>query len=434
MNSFLKIALLCGVLYPGQISFCQSSGDSTRQSNENAVKVFLDCDRCDHEFLKSEITFVNYVRDRNEAQVHILVSTQRTGSNGLEYTITFLGQKEYNGLNDTLIYASKKAEAEDITRQGIAKILKLGLIRYAEKTPLSDQISVSYTSPAKSTETVDKWDYWVFSLNTNTFLDGSGTSTSTSFHNSISANRVTKDLKINMSVGTSYNENSYDYSDDNGSYSYKSISRNHNFNSLVVVSLNDHWSAGGSLSGFTSTYSNTKFSFTGAPAIEFDLFPYSESTRRQLRFLYKLQFTTINYEDTTIYDKTSEQLAGQNLSVSLDFKEPWGSAGFSLEGSHYFHDANKYLIGVFGSMSLQLVEGLSLNLFGDYSKVHNQLGIAKGGASQEDVLLQRRELETQYRYFVSVGISYTFGSIFNNIVNPRFGSNGGGGFSFSFSN
>jgi hypothetical protein len=32
---------------------------------------------------------------------------------------------------------------------------------------------------------------------------------------------------------------------------------------------------------------------------------------------------------------------------------------------------------------------------------------------------------TSYRYFVSGGISYRFGSIFNNVVNPRFtGSEG----------
>ena len=42
------------------------------------------------------------------------------------------------------------------------------------------------------------------------------------------------------------------------------------------------------------------------------------------------------------------------------------------------------------------------------------------------------ELETQFQYFTSFGFTYTFGSIYNNVVNPRFGNSGGGGMSISF--
>jgi len=42
------------------------------------------------------------------------------------------------------------------------------------------------------------------------------------------------------------------------------------------------------------------------------------------------------------------------------------------------------------------------------------------GASLEEILLRRRELETSYYYYFSIGLSYTFGSIYNNVVNPRF--------------
>jgi hypothetical protein len=48
-------------------------------------------------------------------------------------------------------------------------------------------------------------------------------------------------------------------------------------------------------------------------------------------------------------------------------------------------------------------------------------------------LLRRKQLETSYNYYAYVGISYSFGSIFNNAVNPRFGSSGGGGMSITFS-
>lgn len=43
-----------------------------------APKVFIDCEDCDLDYIRTEITFVNYVRDRKEAQVHVLITTLRT--------------------------------------------------------------------------------------------------------------------------------------------------------------------------------------------------------------------------------------------------------------------------------------------------------------------------------------------------------------------
>ncbi len=403
--------------------------DSTETSKTKTVRLFIDCRQCDMEYIRQEIKFVNHVRDRNQAQVEILITTQRTGNGGSEFTLTFLGREEFSGINDTLISYTKQSDTEESIRKGLLSKMKIGLMRYVAKSPAADQISISFTTAAQETAAVDRWDYWVFSINTNAFINGEKSSSSLSLFGSLNANRVTKDLKVNLSIGANHSRNTFDYED----YSYESVSDGKNANGLVVVSLGDHWSAGGTLSGYSSTFDNTDHSFSAGPAIEYDVFPYSESTRRQLRILYKLQFTRVRYVDTTLYGKLSEELWNERISISLDVKEPWGSAGVAVNGSHFFHDFGKYSIGLFGNLSLRLVEGLSLNLFGDYSRIHDQISITKGGATQEEVLLQRRALETQYRYFVSVGLSYTFGSIFNNVVNPRFGS-GGGGYSISISN
>jgi len=44
-----------------------------------------------------------------------------------------------------------------------------------------------------------------------------------------------------------------------------------------------------------------------------------------------------------------------------------------------------------------------------------------GSATEEEILLEQRQLATQYDYFLSLGLRYTFGSIYSNVVNPRFG-------------
>jgi hypothetical protein len=74
---------------------------------------------------------------------------------------------------------------------------------------------------------------------------------------------------------------------------------------------------------------------------------------------------------------------------------------------------------------VRLIKGLSLNLFGGASRIRDQLSLPKGSASLEEVLLRRRALATGYSFYRSVGLSYTFGSIYSNVVNPRFGSESG---------
>jgi hypothetical protein len=61
-----------------------------------------------------------------------------------------------------------------------------------------------------------------------------------------------------------------------------------------------------------------------------------------------------------------------------------------------------------------------VNFGGSAARIRDQLYLRAGEATDEEILLRRRQLATSYRYSMFVGVGYTFGSIFNNIVNPRF--------------
>jgi hypothetical protein len=61
-----------------------------------------------------------------------------------------------------------------------------------------------------------------------------------------------------------------------------------------------------------------------------------------------------------------------------------------------------------------------VTLDGSVSRIHDQLYLRAGEATDEEILLRRRQLATSYRYRFSAGVSYTFGSMFNNVVNTRF--------------
>ena len=76
---------------------------------------------------------------------------------------------------------------------------------------------------------------------------------------------------------------------------------------------------------------------------------------------------------------------------------------------------------------MRLGKGFSVNLGGNLSRVRDQLYLPRGEATDADVIARQQALSTNYRYFVMAGLRYQFGSIFNSVVNQRFGAFGGGG-------
>lgn len=234
-------------------------------------------------------------------------------------------------------------------------------------------------------------------------------------------------MKIRVTLNGSYSENKFKFSDGSRFSSYT-----HSFGAseLAVKSLGPHWSAGQRASMNSSTYLNQRITTRVAPAIEYNLFPYAESTRRLLTLQYALGLNDFRYEDTTIFNKIAEVRPDQTLTLSLGLKQPWGSVTASLEGASFLDDLSKNRAELFNSLELRLFKGFSINMFVSASRVRDQLYLAKGESSDEDVLLRQRQLATSYSYFAGIGLSYTFGSILNNVVNPRFEGASGGSFFF----
>jgi hypothetical protein len=405
-------------------SFSQVSQAKSDTLRKDALNVFMDAS----DYFKKEIPYINYVRDIKDAGVYIISTSQRTGSGGREYSYFIVGQNEFSGMKDTISFVSSPDDTEDVIRMKEVRTLKMGLMRYVAKTPLSKYMNITFSEPLSETVSTDKWDSWVFSANLNGFFSRDETYNSSYISGNISANRVTKDWKINLLASYSYSVNKMDIDED----IYISEYYNQSFNALVVKSLTDHWSYGGSLYLGASSYSNIKFTSLIAPGIEYDIFPYSQSTRKQLRLLYKIGFNPVNYIDTTIYDKTKEYLWLHSVSAAFESVQKWGTIDLTLGYNNYLHDWSKNNLYLNGYLDLRIAKGLRLTFGGGVSMIHDQLGLVKGGATTEEILLQRKQLATQYQYFISAGFSYTFGSIYNNVVNPRFGNGGGGGMSISF--
>lgn len=393
-----------------------------------AVRLFLDCQyECDMEFTRTEIPWVDHVRDRADADVHVLVTTRTTASNAREFTLTFLGLGEFAAMGDTLVVFSPEAYSQDKRRRLVTDALKRGLVRYAAKRPGGERLAVTYAAPegaggAAKAPSRDRWNLWVFSTRANTYLNGEESSRSIQVYGTVSANRISPAWKANISLDGNYGQNNFTFQDGT---KFNSYSHGYGLRELIVKSLGPHWSAGQRASVTASTFQNQKLAFRFAPAVEYNVFPYAESTRRQLRLQYAVGGTYYRYEDTTIFDKITESRGDHSLLASLDMRQPWGSVSIALEGRALLDDPKKNRVHFNPEFDVRLFRGLSLNLFGYISLLRDQLYLAKGGATDEEVLLRRRQLATSYQYFVGAGLSYTFGSIFSNVVNPRFGNAAG---------
>lgn len=399
-----------------------------------ALNVFLDCNfYCDLDFVRTEVTYVNWVRDREAADVHILVTGQSTGGGGTEHTLTFLGLRSMIGLTDTLRYVAGQRNTPDLTRRGMTRIIKLGLARFLARTETADRLNLSLApstagpaAPAVQQQH-DPWNYWVFTISGSGNTSGEKLSKFGSVNGGLTARRTTNDWKVNLSARESYNESKFTFELPDGNRTTTSIRRAYTFSELAVRSLGPKVSAGLVSTAGSTTFENKTFYYRVTPAIEYDLFPYSESTRRMLTAQYAVGVEGNRYKEETIYLKTEETHPLHSLSVNLSQTQPWGYANVGVNSSQYLDMPDKNSASIFASTNVRILKGLSFSVSGSYSRIHNQLSLPRRGATEEEVLLQQRRLETNFSYFAFASINYTFGSIFNNVVNPRFG---GGGQSF----
>lgn len=409
-------------------SISSASGQDKEQATDTlrkgAVKIFLDCVSCDMNYTREQISFANFVRDVKEAEVFILITEQRAGSGGTQFTFTYQGLQKFKGINDTLTYTTNPDETGPIVREKKTNMLQMGLMSYVARTPLFSEIEIKHNAELGQEEVVDRWNNWVFALSTEPQYQSEESNKQLDLRNSFNITKVTPDIKIEIEMDQNYSQRRV-IDDQGGDTTY--ITNEFQGDNLFVKSLGDHWSAGLKWNIGSSTRENYDFRTDFMPSVEYDIFPYSEATHRQLRFLYSVGLQFNNYIDSTIYNQVKENLFKQELNIAFQIQERWGSINLALLGSNYLNDFSKNRLELMSSLNLRIFKGLTLQISGGVAYINDQINLKKGGISEADRLLELRELSTQYRLQAGIGLTYTFGSIYNNVVNPRFGFGGGPG-------
>ena len=418
----MKIKLYLLLIIPSLFFNLLSAQEKTKSDSTNnykdAIKLYIDCNYCDIDHFKKEIKLVNYVRDRKEADVHLIITSMRTGSGGKEYNLRFIGKRKYQHLNDTISFSlPPKSTSEEIRNAQITAI-KRGLTPFILKTSLGEKIKISFAKDdeKKQEKIEDKWHSWVFEARISGYTNGEEVYTHLSTWGNISATKITPDIKIELNYNNSFNKSSYKFFNKE----ITSITKTNRAAALISKSIGEHWAFGGLSSIYSSTYSNIAGASSISPAFEYNVFKYSNATSKQLRFLYQIGYKYNKYIDSTIFDKITESYFYNMLTIKFKSVQEWGAIEGSVFGSTFLNDFSKNNIGAYMGGNVRLFKGLSFNLYGGYSQQRDQITLAKKASSTEDILLRKKEMASNYNFWMNFGLSYTFGSIYNNIVNPRF--------------
>jgi hypothetical protein len=395
------------------------------------INVFLDCNFCDFNYIREEIAFVNWVRDRAVADVHLLATSQRTGGGGSEYVLNFIGQRAFARTVDTLRYQSSVNTTDDERRRGYTRLIKTGLVPFLLRTSMAERLSVTVAAPTASapaaTPQRDPWRAWVFTISGSAYTSGEKSYEFLNGYLYGQASRTTSAWKSIIGGDFSYDDSKSTVELGNAAGDadtvYVTIRRNWSAYGTQYKALGDHWSTGVTGSLGSNTYSNQDRYMRAKAGVEYNFFPYRESTRRQLRFQYGAGVTYYDYTDTTIYFKTEQVVPIHYLAMLGSARQQWGSLNLNLTHNALLNDPAKRSTRLNGNTNVRIRKGLSVSFGGSYSWIHDQLYLRKGAASTANVLLRQQALRTSYSYNANVGLNYTFGSIFNNVVFPRFGGN-----------
>lgn len=417
-------------------------------STPNKLRVFIDgCERrdggCDMDFIRTEITAVDFYRDNEMADVFLLINNNRSGGGGRQYQLIFIGQQNiYAGRTDTLYVNNKQTDTDFEVREKLTRFIKLGLAPFVAKTKAGEGIEINMKTDQSDLEDTgqesdDSWNYWVFNIGSDANFEIEELSRQINFGGDFNINRITDKWKISISGRINerlrttiqkeprVDENGAPVLDENGNQIIDEIENNFDvsefgFGHQLVKSISPRWSYGYDIDGRQNTRFNYKFQVGFRPALEFNFFPESEQNSRFLRVNYGIEIRNNSYVEETIYGAAQETRALQSLRASLGLNQRWGNLQVGYRLRNYLDDFSFWTTGLSVSAEVRVTGNFSFYVRAEGNYVKDQIYLASGDFSEQDILSGRVTLPSAYTIDTRFGFNYRFGSNLNNFVNQRF--------------
>lgn len=440
----LLLALIIFFLTPYAIS--QTLIGNT--SPPNKLRVFIDgCERrdggCDMDFIRTEITAVDFYLDNQSADVFVLINNNRSGGGGRQYQLLFIGQQNIHaGRTDTLYVNNKQTDTDFEVREKLTRYIKLGLAPFVAKTKAGESIEINMKTgngmmEDTVQETVDPWNYWVFNMGTDANIEIEELSRDINIGGEINVNRITDDWKINFSGRVEerlrrtirkeprVDDNGNPVLDENGEQIVDEVENSFDvsefgFGHQLVKSISPQWSYGYDIEGLQNTRFNYQFQTRFRPAIEYNFFPEAEQNSRFLRVNYGVEVRNNRYVEETISGVTEETRVLHSLRASLGLNQRWGNLEVGYRLRNYLDDFSSWSTGLNISAEVRVTGNFSIFMRVEGNYVQDQIYLAAGDFTEQDILSGRVTLPSAYTVDSRFGLNYRFGSNLNNFVNRRF--------------
>jgi hypothetical protein len=358
----------------------------------------------------------------------VLITSLRNGSGGRQYQVIFYGQNSFKTYRDTLKFITGPNATDFEIRESMVKHLMLGLAPLVAKTEQAEKVTITMKTTDKP-DTIsktklekDKWNYWLFRVGANGELSMDKVYKSSNLRGNFRINRTTDDLKVSFGFFGGREKSSYEYDTDTGPLEVVVKNTNYSFEHSLVKSINSNWSYGYIMTYLNNTFNNYRSNVSWIPQIEYSFFPYKDVNTRFITLRYGIGSQHNNYYDTTIYLKNKELLWIHKLELNVSYNQKWGTINTGIQYKNYFHNWRINNLGLAAQMEVRVGGGLFVYFFIFGSLVHDQIYLPLEGATTEEVLSRRRQLQSSYNFESFFGINYRFGTKLNNFVNPRFNS------------
>lgn len=171
----------------------------------------------------------------------------------------------------------------------------------------------------------------------------------------------------------------------------------------------------------SSEFANLRAHAHGGPVAELNLFPYSDNVRQQVRLAYQAGPWLDWYFEPTRSGLLRQLRPYHALTLVADANQRWGSVQWAFQLNSLLDEPEKWRLGTAAVVSLRLFEGFAVQAQGQAALVRDQLSLRARPLTDTELLLGTVEQPTNFKVELDLGISYTFGSVHDAIVNPRFG-------------
>jgi hypothetical protein len=393
------------------------------RADQAPPKLFLSCPQeCFDAYLRQELSYFDFARDPYLADVTLVIVRQPAGSGGERFTVTLsrAANEQTSPASPSRSFVAPPGTPAHAARLRLAQTILQLLQAELGGTPheAAFQLSLPPRDGVALSRLLDPWDYWVVAPE----LAGEGDGGSGYFFfegtGALNARRITDLSKLRLRGAYQRQWSSFlleDGSRVSGDvYGWES-------RALYAHSIGGHWALGGVAVGRGSQFENLRGHAHGGPLLEYNIFPYTENASQQLRFAYQAGAWANWYFEENVAGLLREARPYHALSTVADVNQPWGSIQWVGQLNSFIDEPELYRVSTGAIVSLRLFQGLAVSLEAEAAWVRDLISLRQRPVTDIELLLWTAQQRTDYTFEVAFAITYSFGSVHNTIVNPRFG-------------